>query len=88
MIENRLLATGGRDTDSNSTCEQTSKLLQVRILSRISGLIFELQFPVKQGIELEKKPKYFVSFLRTTKLIAVLHDIILYFSQVHTLCFV
>ena len=48
----------------------------------------ELQFPVKQGIELKKMPKYFVSFLRTTKLIAVLHDIILYFSQVHTLCFV
>ena len=47
----------------------------------------ELQFPVKQGIELEKMPKYFVSFLRTTKLIAVLHDIILYFSQVYTFFF-
>ena len=65
-----------------------SKLLRVRILSRISSWIFEFEFPGGQGIELEKMPKYFVSFLRATKLFAVLYDIILHVSLVHTLCFV
>ena len=47
-----------------------------------------MELLVRQGIELEKMPKWFVSFLRATKLFAVLHDMILHVSQVHTLWFV